>query len=77
MKSNSSELKTGAFLSYIQMGLSILIGLFYTPVMIKLLGQNEYGLYNTVASTVAMLSALSLGFNSGYIKFFSGYKKKQ
>ncbi|MBQ6265136.1 MAG: oligosaccharide flippase family protein [Clostridia bacterium] len=75
MKSNSSELKTGAFLSYIQMGLSILIGLFYTPVMIKLLGQNEYGLYNTVASTVAMLSALSLGFNSGYIKFFSGYKK--
>ena len=29
--------------------------------------KNEYGLYQTVASTISMLSILSLGFNSGYI----------
>ena len=40
------------------------------------LGQNEYGLYNTVASTISMLSILSLGFNSGYVRFYSIYKKK-
>lgn len=72
---NSKELKAGALLSYVQMGIGIIIGLVYTPVMIKLLGKNEYGLYNTVASTVSMLSVLSLGFNSGYIRFFAGYKK--
>lgn len=57
------------------MALNVIIQLVYTPVMIRLLGQNEYGLYNTVASTISMLSILSLGFNSGYIRYYSIYKK--
>jgi O-antigen/teichoic acid export membrane protein len=44
--------------------------------MIRLLGDSEYGLYNTVSSTISMLSVLSLGFNSGYIRFYSKYKKE-
>lgn len=73
---NSREIKIGSVLSYAQMGLGIIIGLLYTPVMIKLLGQSEYGLYNTVSSTISMLSILSLGFNSGYIRYYSIYKEK-
>ena len=71
---NSNQLKLGSLLSYAQMLLGILIGLVYTPVMLRLLGQSEYGLYNTVASTIAMLSVLSLGFNSSYIRYYSQYK---
>ncbi|MCD7791350.1 MAG: oligosaccharide flippase family protein [Bacteroides thetaiotaomicron] len=69
-----SQLKMGTFLSYLQMGLGVVIGLVYTPVMIRLLGQSEYGLYNTVSSTISMLSVLSLGFNSSYIRYYSRYK---
>lgn len=72
-----NQLKLGTLLSYLLMILSVLIGLLYTPAMIRLLGQNEYGLYNTVASTISMLSILSLGFNSGYIKFFAKYKEEK
>ena len=70
-----NQIKVGALLSYMQMFLGIIISLAYTPIMLRLLGQNEYGLYNTVASTIAMLSLLSLGFNSGYIRYYSIYKK--
>ena len=70
-----NQLAGGAILSYMQMGLNIIIGLIYTPIMIRTLGQNEYGLYNTIASTISMLSILSLGFNSGYIKYYAQYKK--
>ena len=66
----------GSILSYLQMALNIIIGLVYTPFMIRLLGQNEYGLYQTVASTISMLAVLSLGFNSSYIKYFAKYKKE-
>lgn len=38
-------------------------------------GQSEYGLYNTVASTISMLSILNLGFSSSYIKYFAIYKR--
>lgn len=71
-----NQRKTGAVLQYFQMGLSVIIGLFYTPFMIRALGQSEYGLYNTVVSTISMLSVLSLGFNSSYIRFFSKYRKE-
>ncbi len=71
-----NQLKIGSMLSYLQMGLGVIIGLVYTPLMIRLLGQSEYGLYNTVSSTIALLSVLSLGFNSSYIRFYSQYKKE-
>lgn len=72
----NNQLKAGSILSYLQMALSVIIQLVYTPVMIRLLGKHEYGLYQTVASTISMLSILSLGFNSGYIKYYAIYKKK-
>lgn len=75
-KNNINQVKMGSVLSYVQMALNVIIGLLYTPVMIRLLGKSEYGLYNTVSSTIAMLSVLSLGFNSAYIRFFADYKRK-
>lgn len=72
--SNSTQMKAGAVLSYVQIALNVLTGLLYTPVMLRLMGQNEYGLYGTVNSTVALLSLLDLGFTSSYIRFYSKYK---
>lgn len=72
---NSNQLKIGSLLSYAQMLLGVIISLIYTPLMLNLLGQSEYGLYNTVSSTISMLSLLSLGLNSGYIRYYSKYKR--
>ena len=70
-----NQLKIGSFLSYLQIALNVIIGLIYTPIKIRLLGDSEFGLYNTVASTISMLSVLSLGFNAGYVRYYSRYKK--
>lgn len=75
MKTN--QLKWGSALSYMQMALHIIIGFVYTPVMLRLLGQSEYGLYQTVSSTISMLSVLNLGFNSSYVRYYSRYKKEK
>lgn len=72
--SSSKQMKAGVILSYVQIALSVLTGLLYTPVMLRLMGQNEYGLYGTVNSTIALLSLLDLGFTSSYIRFYSRYK---
>lgn len=74
--SESKQLKLGSMLSYLQMFLGIIIGIAYMPIMIRLLGQSEYGLYNTVSSTISMLSILSLGFNSSYIRYYAKYQKE-
>lgn len=77
MNKNYNQLKIGSFLSYFQMLIGVVIGLLYTPIMLRLLGSSEYGLYNTVSSTISMLSLLSLGFNSGYIRYYTIYKQKK
>lgn len=70
------QLKLGAVLSYAQMAANILIGLLYTPFMLRTLGRAEYGLYSTVLSTISMLSVLSFGFHSSYVRYFAEYKAK-
>lgn len=75
MKHKIDELKTGSILSYIQLGITLLVSVLYTPLMIRLLGQSEYGLYSTVSSTIATLSLLNLGFSAGYIRYYTKYKK--
>lgn len=71
-----NQLKAGAALSYISMGLGYLVSIIYTPIMLRLLGQSEYGLYNLVASVVAYLGILNFGFGSAYMRYYSRYKVK-
>ncbi|MBR3145557.1 MAG: polysaccharide biosynthesis protein [Clostridia bacterium] len=73
---HKKQIRIGAVLSYVQMAVGIFVGIIYTPVMIRMLGQSEYGLYNTAASTISMLSILSLGFGSGYLRYYAKYKAK-
>ncbi|MGI6382042.1 MAG: lipopolysaccharide biosynthesis protein [Tissierellaceae bacterium] len=72
-----NQLKAGAALSYISMGLGYLVSIIYTPIMLRLLGQSEYGLYNLVASVVSYLGVLNFGFGSAYMRYYSRYKVKE
>lgn len=76
MFDNSKQRKIGIVLAYIQMALNIIIGLVYTPMMLELLGKSEYGLYSSVVSVISVLSILSLGFGSGYLKYYAMYRTK-
>lgn len=66
-----NQLKAGVVLSYISTAVSIVIQLVYTPVMIRLLGQSEYGLCSLVSSVVSYLSLFGLGFSGAYIRFYA------
>ena len=63
--------KAGVLLSYGQTILSTLISLVYTPVMLRLLGQSEYGLYTLVAGFISNLSLMSFGLGSAYVRFYA------
>ncbi|WAT23978.1 oligosaccharide flippase family protein [Aerococcus urinaeequi] len=66
-----NQLKSGVILSYLSRIIQIVVGIVYTPLMIRLLGQSEYGLYNIAASIIAYLGILNFGFGSAYMRFFT------
>ena len=69
-----NQVKTGIILNYIILGLNTFLGLIYTPYMLRCLGQNEYGVYSLVASIIAYLTILDLGFGSAIVRFTAKFK---
>ena len=70
MKQDSGkQIKLGMILSYINLGIGNLIPFFYTPIMLELLGQSEYGLYKIAGSTTSYLSLMAFGIGSAVSRF--------
>ena len=63
--------KAGVLLSYGQTVLSTAISLVYTPVMLRLLGQSEYGTYTLVNGFISNLSLMSFGLGSAYVRYYT------
>lgn len=74
MKKQVNQLRTGVVLSYINLALSSLIPFFYTPVMLRILGEAEYGLYALSSSVIGYLSLLSFGFGSAIVRYVTMYR---
>jgi len=74
MFKRTNQVKAGALLSYVNLALSSIIPFIYTPIMLRLLGEAEYGLYSLSSSVIAYLSLLSFGFGSTIIRYISKYR---
>lgn len=69
----SKERKNGTILSYISIFTSVFIQLLYTPLLIRMLGSSEYGLYSLVASIISYLVVLDFGFGDAIVMYTSKY----
>lgn len=72
-----NQLRTGVLLSYVNLGISCIIPFLYTPVMMHMLGQAEYGLYCLANSVISYLTLLSFGFGSTIIRYISKYRAEK
>lgn len=64
-----NQRKLGSILSYLHIIISNTISLIYTPYMLNMMGQSEYGLYGTAGSFISYLTVLSFGIGGAYIRF--------
>lgn len=69
-----NQLKAGAVLSYVIIGLNTLVGLLFTPYMLRMMGQSEFGLYSLVASVIGYLTILDLGLGNAIIRFTAKFR---
>lgn len=69
-----SQIKIGAILSYATLALNNLVGLLYTPFMLRMLGKSEYGLYSIAASVIAYLTILDLGFGNTIVRYTAKFR---
>lgn len=73
----TNERKKGAVLSYFSIIINTVITLLYTPFLLRMIDQSEYGLYSIVASIIGYLTILDMGFGNALIVFTSKYRQQK
>lgn len=66
--------KKGVIFSYILLLVEMFSSLLFTPILIRTLGQAEFGLYMLVASITAYLMLLDLGVGNAIVRYMSKYR---
>lgn len=73
---NNKQRKIGVLLSYLTIIINTLVQLLYTPLLIRMLGQSEYGLYSLVSSIIGYLTMLDLGFGNAIIVYTTKFHEQ-
>ena len=69
-----NQRRAGAMLSYLYIAVNTLTVIVYQKIVIGMLGESEYGLYQLAASIINYLSVMDLGFNSGIVTYTAKYR---
>lgn len=81
MKNNNIESQSnrqivlGGLISYGIIGLNVLLGLIYTPWILRTVGSSQYGLY-TLASSLIALFLMDFGMSAAVTRFIAVYRAK-
>lgn len=69
---SNREIKLGALMSYLAIVIYMLAGLMFTPWMVQIIGQENYGLY-TLATSLISIFLMDFGLSSAVTRFVSKY----
>lgn len=73
MISTNKQIKIGAILSYLSIGINIIAGLIYTPWMVDTIGKSDYGLY-TLSNSLITLFLVDFGLSSAVSRYVAKYR---
>ena len=69
-----NQLKSGIIISYATILISNIIPMVYTPIMLRILGQAEYGVYGIAQSITNYLYLLNMGLGSTAVRYLAKYR---
>ncbi len=72
MYDSKRQIKNGAIISYIALGINVLASLVYLPWMVKMIGKSNYALY-TLASSFISLFLMDFGLSASVSRFVAKY----
>ncbi len=64
------QISLGIIISYLVIVVQFLTGLVYTPIVLKTLGQQEYGVYSLCTSFMGYFTIMNGGANAAYVRFY-------
>lgn len=72
----TNQRKAGVVLSYISMGLDSVVSFICLPILVRLLGKGEFGLYQLVAAIIAYLLIMDFGLSNTTTRYYARYQEQ-
>lgn len=72
-KSSGKTIARNTIFLYIRMGVVLLVGLYTTRVVLRVLGVEDYGVYGVIGGFVSMFGVLNTSLSSGINRFYNYY----
>lgn len=76
MKSHKANIKGGIILSYVNIFMSIIVAMIFTPFLLNRIGQSEFGLYSLAYSAIMLFSVFDLGLGNTNIRYIAKYREE-
>lgn len=74
--SDKTNRKVGLVISYVLYAVQICVSLFFTPFVLQILGDREYGLYTFSTSITTWMSTILTAMGAGYSKYLMQEKQR-
>ena len=72
-----NQIKKGAILSYLNIIISIVTGFIISPLLVRGMGNSEYGAYQMTAALIGYVSVLDFGLHSSVTRYVARYQAKR
>lgn len=69
-----NQRKVGVVLSYASIGINIIANFLYVPILLKFLGQSEYGLYQLLGAFVTYAAIFDFGLSNAVTRHYCLFK---
>lgn len=69
-----SQIKSSTVISYLTIIINIVVGILFTPFLLRSLGQAEYGLYQLIGAFVGYIAILDFGLGNTIIRYVAKYR---
>ena len=72
---SSQQRKFGSVIGYIYTLCQAVISIVYIPILLKGIGDSEYGLYQILSSIIAYFAAMETPLSASLLRYYSSYKE--
>ena len=76
MKNNNKQIAKNTLFMYLRMGVTMLVGLYVSRIVLQQLGVEDYGLYNVIGGIIAMFSFINGSMVNVSTRFITVYLAK-
>ena len=66
-----NQKKAGIMITYLTMGLRVLISFVFTPFLLARVGDSQYGVYSLSVSLISFISLLDMGFSQTLVRYIA------